>query len=118
MPGTSPNPALDGQSRVGEIVAILSVASVLSTLVVTLRCYCRLFILNSFGIDDAVIVPAQVRAIGVKRGWAGLTYRVQILTLASAVAIGLGTEAHSPSKCLSVLTRQQSRNMASAVTFG
>ncbi|KAK4202872.1 hypothetical protein QBC40DRAFT_319530 [Triangularia verruculosa] len=71
MAGPSPNPALDGESRVGEIIAILSVASVLSTLVVALRCYCRAVILRSFGLDDVLIVPAQ------------------ILTLASAVAIGL-----------------------------
>lgn len=54
------DPALDGESRVGEIIAILSVASVLSTLVVALRCYCRAVILRNFGIDDMVIVPAQV----------------------------------------------------------
>jgi hypothetical protein len=61
MAGPSPDPALDGQSRVGEIIAILSVASILSTLAVTLRCYSRAVILRSFGLDDAVIVPAQVR---------------------------------------------------------
>ncbi|KAK3994350.1 hypothetical protein QBC44DRAFT_43697 [Cladorrhinum sp. PSN332] len=71
MAGPSPNPALDGESRVGEIIAILSVASILSTLVVSLRCYSRAVILRSFGLDDALIVPAQ------------------ILTLASALAIGL-----------------------------
>ncbi|EAQ86279.1 hypothetical protein CHGG_07532 [Chaetomium globosum CBS 148.51] len=71
MAGPSPDPALDGESRVGEIIAILSVASILSTLAVTLRCYSRAVILRSFGLDDAIIVPAQ------------------ILTLASAVAIGL-----------------------------
>jgi len=71
MAGPSPHPELDGQSRVGEIIAILTVASILSTLVVVLRCYSRAVILRSFGWDDAVIIPAQ------------------ILTLGSAVAIGL-----------------------------
>lgn len=86
MTSSSPNPALDGESRVGEIIAILSVASVLSTLVVSLRCYCRAVILRSFGLDDAIMVPAQV------------------LTLASAVAIGLGTKAIFHAQRLSVLT--------------
>ncbi|KAK4235415.1 hypothetical protein C8A03DRAFT_36729 [Achaetomium macrosporum] len=71
MAGPSPHPELDGQSRVGEIVAVLTVASILSTLAVVLRCYSRAIILRSFGLDDAIMVPAQ------------------ILTLASAVAIGL-----------------------------
>jgi hypothetical protein len=62
MAGPSPNPALDGESRVGEIIAILTVASILSTLVVALRVYSRAVILRSFGLDDAMIVPAQVRA--------------------------------------------------------
>jgi hypothetical protein len=60
MPGTSPNPALDGESRVTEIIAILSVTTTLSTLIVVLRCYTRAFILKSFGPDDMVMVPAQV----------------------------------------------------------
>ncbi|KAK4152013.1 hypothetical protein C8A00DRAFT_16638 [Chaetomidium leptoderma] len=71
MAGPSPYPALDGESRVGEIIAILSVASILSTLTVALRCYSRAVILRSFGLDDIMILPAQA------------------LTLASAVAIGL-----------------------------
>jgi hypothetical protein len=78
MAGPSPYPELDGQSRVGEIIAILCVAGILSTLAVTLRCYCRIVILRSFGLDDAFIVPAQ------------------ILTIGSAVAIGLGTSEHPP----------------------
>ncbi|KXX73360.1 hypothetical protein MMYC01_209508 [Madurella mycetomatis] len=71
MSGSARDPALDAESRVGEIIAILSVASVLSTLVVVLRIYCRAFMLRSFGWDDGLILPAQV------------------LALASAVAIGL-----------------------------
>lgn len=56
----SPNPALDGESRKTEIIVILSVACTLSTLAVVLRCYSRGVILRSFGMDDAMIVPAQV----------------------------------------------------------
>ncbi|KAK3903666.1 hypothetical protein C8A05DRAFT_32607 [Staphylotrichum tortipilum] len=70
----SPNPALDHESRADEIIAILSIASVLSTLVVAMRTYSRAVILRSFGPDDAIIIPAQ------------------ILTLASALAIGLETK--------------------------
>ncbi|KAK4450156.1 hypothetical protein QBC34DRAFT_461346 [Podospora aff. communis PSN243] len=66
-----PNPALNGQSRFGEIVIILSVFSVISTVAVAMRCYARLFMLRCFGRDDGVMVAAQV------------------LALASAVAIGL-----------------------------
>ncbi|KAL2020590.1 hypothetical protein VTK56DRAFT_8178 [Thermocarpiscus australiensis] len=65
------DPALDNESRTTEIIAILTVASILSTLVVALRTYCRGFLLRSFGWDDGVMLPAQV------------------LVLASAVAIGL-----------------------------
>lgn len=61
MAGTIPNHALDTQSRVGQVIAILTVPCVLSTLVVVLRIYCRAVILGSFGKDDAVIIPAQVR---------------------------------------------------------
>ncbi|KAK4159614.1 hypothetical protein QBC43DRAFT_272187 [Cladorrhinum sp. PSN259] len=71
MAGTSPNPALDGESRAATVIAILSVVTILSTLVVSLRCYCRAVILGNFGLDDALIIPAQ------------------ILTIATAIAIGL-----------------------------
>lgn len=60
------------ESRYTEIVIILSVFSVISTLAVGLRCYARLFILRCFGRDDGVMVAAQV------------------LTIASAAAIGIG----------------------------
>ncbi|KAK0619684.1 hypothetical protein B0T14DRAFT_554855 [Immersiella caudata] len=71
MAQMTPNPALNGQSRFGEIVIILSVFSVISTVAVAMRCYARLFMLRCFGRDDGVMVAAQV------------------LALASAVAIGL-----------------------------
>jgi len=54
------NAALDGESRTGEVIAILSVASASSTLAVTLRCYCRHTLLRHFGWDDAIMVFAQV----------------------------------------------------------
>ncbi|KAJ0331740.1 hypothetical protein COL5a_002408 [Colletotrichum fioriniae] len=63
--------ALDGQSRFGEIVAILAVGSVLSTAAVSLRVYTRVKMLRTFGLDDSVMVVAQMFLIG------------------SAVAIGL-----------------------------
>lgn len=68
MTSPSPNPALDGQSRVGEIRAIIIVFGALSTLAVLLRCYCRAVILHSFGADDALMIPAQVWKTGVKAG--------------------------------------------------
>ncbi|KAK5656745.1 hypothetical protein OQA88_4293 [Cercophora sp. LCS_1] len=64
--------ALGKESRFAEIVIILSVFSVISTLAVGLRCYARRCILRCFGRDDGVMVAAQV------------------LTIASAVAIGIG----------------------------
>ena len=67
------DPSLSSQSRVKEIFAILSVFSALSTFVVALRVWTRARILRSFGVDDAVIVVAQV------------------LTIGAAVAEGLGT---------------------------
>ncbi|KAK8018957.1 hypothetical protein PG991_008147 [Apiospora marii] len=63
--------SLDGQGRGKEIIAILSVFSALSSIVVALRIYTRASILRSFGTDDAIIIVAL------------------ILTIGSAVAIGL-----------------------------
>ncbi|KAL2879825.1 hypothetical protein SGCOL_004869 [Colletotrichum sp. CLE4] len=56
--------ALDGQSRFGEIVAILAVGSVLSTAAVSLRVYTRVKMLRTFGLDDSVMVVAQMFLIG------------------------------------------------------
>ncbi len=53
--------SLDGQSRYTEIVAILVVGSVLSTLAVVARAFTRLFILHTFGLDDALMVITQVQ---------------------------------------------------------
>lgn len=65
------DPVIDAESRKPEIVAILSVFTAVSTIAVVLRCHARLFLLRCFGLDDAVMVAAQV------------------LTIASAVAIGI-----------------------------
>ena len=53
--------SLDGQSRYTEIVAILIAGSVLSTAAVAARAFTRLFLLHTFGVDDAIMVVAQVR---------------------------------------------------------
>ncbi|KAM5353685.1 hypothetical protein ACJ41O_000335 [Fusarium nematophilum] len=56
--------SLEDQSRVGEIIAILGVFGALSTIAVTLRSYTRLVLLRTLGIDDGVMVAAQVLTIG------------------------------------------------------
>ncbi|KAK5659960.1 hypothetical protein OQA88_13425 [Cercophora sp. LCS_1] len=58
--------------KFGGIVAIFTVGSIASTIAVLLRCYSRRILLRNFGYDDAAIVVAQV------------------LTIATAVALGLG----------------------------
>ncbi|KAL2756426.1 hypothetical protein ACRALDRAFT_2075680, partial [Sodiomyces alcalophilus JCM 7366] len=63
--------SLDHESRFPEICAILVVGAFLSTLTVSLRTFTRLVLLRTFGLDDAIMLVAQV------------------LALASAVAIGL-----------------------------
>jgi hypothetical protein len=55
--------SLDGQSRYSEIVAILVAGSVLSTLAVAARALTRTFILHTFGLDDAIMVIAQVHKL-------------------------------------------------------
>jgi hypothetical protein len=64
--------SLDGDSRFGEICAILSVGCAVSFIVVSLRSYTRLVLLHSFGLDDGVMVVTLFLAFG------------------TAVAIGLG----------------------------
>jgi hypothetical protein len=59
-------------SRSLEIQAVLITFSLLSATTVVLRTYIRTKVLGSFGLDDGLMVVAQVLAIG------------------SAVAIGLG----------------------------
>jgi hypothetical protein len=57
------NPALDAQTKFPSILAILIVGCVLSTTVVTLRLITRLVIIHTFGLDDFMIVIAQVRTL-------------------------------------------------------
>jgi hypothetical protein len=76
--------SLEGASRSVEICAVLATFSVLSTITVALRTYIRLVLLRTFGLDDGLMVVAQILAIG------------------SAIAIGLGkqiTDSIRATKC-------------------
>ncbi|OHF04163.1 hypothetical protein CORC01_00502 [Colletotrichum orchidophilum] len=72
---TNVDHSLDGQSRFGEIVAILAVGSTLSTAAVGLRVYTRAKMLRTFGMDDSVMVVAQMfllalaATIGLESRW-------------------------------------------------
>jgi hypothetical protein len=92
MDGLTPDHSRDGESRVSEIIHILAVTSTLSTLAVLLRCYSRGYLIRSFGADDLVMIPAQVgsQSLNERSGKeVTLTILLQMLTIASAVAIGL-----------------------------
>ncbi|KAF5024162.1 hypothetical protein F66182_3797 [Fusarium sp. NRRL 66182] len=67
--------SLEGKSRSTEICAVLIIFSILSTAAVALRTFTRLKMLRSFGLDDGLMVVAQVLAIG------------------AAVAIGMAKQA-------------------------
>ncbi|KAK1961832.1 hypothetical protein LY78DRAFT_587835 [Colletotrichum sublineola] len=54
----------DGETRFAEILAILVVGAVLSTLAVALRAFTRLKMLRTFGLDDVIMVVAQILALG------------------------------------------------------
>ncbi|KAH6675345.1 hypothetical protein F5X68DRAFT_246505 [Plectosphaerella plurivora] len=56
--------SLDGDSRFGEICAILSVGCAVSFIVVSLRSYTRLFLLHSFGLDDGVMLVTLLLSFG------------------------------------------------------
>lgn len=64
MTSIKPNHDLDNESRFGEILGILTVGCLLSTVVVVARVFTRLKILRTFGSDDAVMAVAQVLTIG------------------------------------------------------
>lgn len=64
--------ALDGQTKVPEIISIITVCCVLTSTLVLLRVVTRAWIVRAFGPDDWVLVVAQV------------------LSVAAATAIGLG----------------------------
>lgn len=63
----------DGETKVPEIIAIVTVCCVVTSTLVILRIITRAWIVRAFGPDDWVLAAAQV------------------LTVAEAVAIGLGT---------------------------
>ncbi|OAA61813.1 hypothetical protein SPI_04672 [Niveomyces insectorum RCEF 264] len=65
------DPSLNQQSKVPEIISIVTVCCVVTTTLVTLRVVTRALIVRAFGADDWVLVVAQ------------------ILAIAAAVAIGL-----------------------------
>jgi hypothetical protein len=56
---------VETESKLLTVVAVLSVGSTLSTLVVALRSYCRGWILNWFGRDDVVMLLAQTLLIAL-----------------------------------------------------
>ncbi|KAK2055680.1 hypothetical protein LY76DRAFT_648205 [Colletotrichum caudatum] len=65
----------DGETRFAEILAILVIGAVFSTLAVALRAFTRLKMLRTFGLDDVLMVAAQVLvlgtavAIGLESAW-------------------------------------------------
>ncbi|KAK2042612.1 hypothetical protein LZ31DRAFT_555905 [Colletotrichum somersetense] len=65
----------DGETRFAEILAILIIGAVFSTLAVALRAFTRLKMLRTFGLDDVLMVVAQVLvlgtavAIGLESAW-------------------------------------------------
>lgn len=65
--------AIDDESQVGKITAILIAGSVISLCVVLLRCFTRTRILQLFSYEDVFIVCAQV------------------MIITEAILIGLGT---------------------------
>lgn len=66
------DPSKNDESQMAYIVTILTLGCALSTIAVVLRLYTRLFVLHTFGADDATMAFAQ------------------LLTLASGVTIYLG----------------------------
>lgn len=72
------NHSLDGESKVPEILAIVTTCCFLTSLFVTLRIFTRSCIVRAFGADDWVLVVAQ------------------ILAVAAAVTIGLGSFLSAP----------------------
>jgi len=62
----TPDHSRDGESKRIEIISILSVCCVVTTTLVALRVITRALIIRAFGIDDWVVVVAQV---GSLRRW-------------------------------------------------
>lgn len=55
------DPSRNGDSKITLIVSVLSVCAFISTSLVALRVYTRAAILKGFGLDDWVLIVAQVR---------------------------------------------------------
>jgi hypothetical protein len=60
MESTIGNQEIDSQSKVAEIIAVVTFMAILSYIVVALRMFTRLKILNACGLDDWLMVAAQV----------------------------------------------------------
>lgn len=60
MASTIDSQGIDSQSRAREIIAIVSFMTILSSMIVALRLFTRLKILKACGLDDWLIVAAQV----------------------------------------------------------
>ncbi|KAM5376381.1 hypothetical protein ACJZ2D_005435 [Fusarium nematophilum] len=64
MADSTPNHALDHESRVSSVIALSAATSAISTIVVVLRVYSRAVIGRCFGMDDWFILAAGIFAIG------------------------------------------------------
>ncbi|KAH7333395.1 hypothetical protein BKA65DRAFT_403405 [Rhexocercosporidium sp. MPI-PUGE-AT-0058] len=64
MASTIDSQGIDSQSRAHEIIAIVSFMAILSSSIVALRLFTRLKILKACGLDDWVMVAAQVFTLG------------------------------------------------------
>ncbi|KAF5003104.1 hypothetical protein FDECE_10339 [Fusarium decemcellulare] len=56
--------SVDDESRTPEVCTILILFSIISTVVVVLRTYIRLFVLRTFGFNDGIMLVALMLAIG------------------------------------------------------
>ncbi|KAG4435113.1 hypothetical protein IFR05_009400 [Cadophora sp. M221] len=64
MASTIDSQGIDSQSRAREIIAIVSFMAILSSTIVALRLFTRLKILKACGLDDWLMVTAQVFTLG------------------------------------------------------
>jgi hypothetical protein len=60
MASTIDSQGIDSQSRAHEIIAVVSFMAILSSAIVALRFFTRLKILKACGLDDWLMVAAQV----------------------------------------------------------
>ncbi|KAK4208919.1 integral membrane protein [Rhypophila decipiens] len=58
------DPSKNGDSKIVLIVTILSVCAFISTTLVALRVYTRAVILKGFGLDDWILIVAQILCLG------------------------------------------------------